>query len=92
MFPYVEPFLNNCKLFLSFFRILRMEMFHVCQRVESIHKTDNISYININIYVYIYIYMYTKTRFLNEKNNIYKRMPKYTYKMYTIKTFSPRSC
>ena len=80
MFAYVEPFLNNCKLFLSFFRILRMEMFHVCQRVESIHKTDNISYININIYVYIYIYIYIctlkrdssmkKTIFIRECQNI----------------------
>ena len=58
MFPYVEPSLNNCKLFLSVFRILRVEMFHVYQRVESINKTDNTSYININIYIYIYIYIY----------------------------------
>ena len=85
MFPNVARVPNNWKLFLSVFRILRIEMLHVYQRVESIHKiqTEFFSFwIIINIF-FLFCNAFTlKWGFHNEKKTKKQKKRKANTKIY----------
>ena len=82
MFPNVARVPNNWKPFLSVFRILGIEMLHIYQRVESIHKiqTEFFSFrIIINIFFFFVNAFTLKWGFHNEKEKKEKKEKKREY-------------
>ena len=90
MFRNVARVRNSCKLhgFLSVFGFLCIEMLHVYQSVELFMRLRR--FFSFLIIINNVFFFFVTLLYWNEDSTIkkeYKRIPKYTYKLYKIKIF-----